>query len=214
MYTYLRYAIRLLLNTPGLTAVAVLSLALGIGANTALFSVVDALLLRMLPVKDPERLVSRRPTAPREFRPGNYTGNSSRDPLTGQRRMTLFPYQSFQRMREQPSALSDIFAFGGVSLDVNADGRADVAIGQAVSGNYFAVLGGSALARSRAHRGRDKPAASPVAWGSSHRYWQQCFRANPAVIGQQINLNNVAFTVVGVTPPGFEGTMDAGRLRT
>src|SRR5689334_15163726 len=139
MLNDLRYAIRLLLKTPGFTAVAVLSLALGIGANTALFSVVDAMLLKVLPVKDPERLVLFRSMAPREFSPGSYTGNSSRDPLTGQRRMTSFPYQSFQRMREQPSVLSDIFAFGGVGLNVNADGRADVAVGQAVSGNYFAV---------------------------------------------------------------------------
>jgi predicted permease len=205
----LRYAIRLLLKSPGFTAVAVLSLALGIGANTALFSVVDAMLLKMLPVKEPEQLVLFRSVAPREFSSGSYTGNSSRDPETGQRRMTSFPYQSFQRMREQPSALSDLFAFGGLDLNVNADGRADVAVGQAVSGNYFAVLG------IQPWRGRvfteddDKPAASAAAV-LSYRYWQQRFGGSPSVIGQQINLNNVAFTVVGITPPGFEGTMQAG----
>ena len=209
MLNDLRYAIRLLIKSPGFTAVAVLSLALGIGANTALFSVVDAMLLKMLPVKDPERLVLFRSMAPREFSPGSYTGTSSRDPVTGQRRMTSFPYQSFQRMREQESALADIFAFGEVNLNVNADGRADVAVGQAVSGNYFAVLG------IQSWRGRvlteddDKPAATAVAV-LSHRYWQQRFDGNSAVIGQQINLNNVAFTVVGVTSPGFEGTMQAG----
>src|SRR4030095_3576149 len=106
-----------------------------------LFSVVDAMLLKMLPVKEPERLVLFRSVASREFSPGSYTGNSSRDPLTGQRQMTSFPYQTFQRLREQESALSDICAFGGVGLNVNANGRADVAEGQAVSGNYFAVLG-------------------------------------------------------------------------
>ncbi|HEU0005496.1 MAG TPA: ABC transporter permease, partial [Terriglobia bacterium] len=209
MLNDLRYAIRLLLKTPGFTAVAVLSLALGIGANTALFSVVDAMLLKMLPVKDPERLVLFRSVAPREFSPGNYSGNAGRDPMTGQRWMTSFPYQSFQRMREQESALLDIFAFGGVSLNVNADGRADVAVGQAVSGNYFAVLGVQPWRGRVLTEDDDKPAANPVAV-LSHRYWQQRFGANPAVIGQQINLNNVAFTVAGVTPPGFEGTMDAG----
>ncbi len=167
------------------------------------------MLLKMLPVKDPERLVLFRCMTPQEFSPGYYTGNSSRDPLTGQRRMTSFPYQSFQRMREQESALSDIFAFGGVGLNVNADGRADVAAGQAVSGNYFAVLGVNAWRGRVLTEDDDKPAASPVAM-LSHRYWQQRFGGNPAILGQQINLNNVAFTVVGVTPPGFEGTMDAG----
>ena len=209
MLNDLRYAIRLLLKTPGFTTVAVLSLALGIGANTALFSVVDAMLLKMLPVKDPERLVLFRSMAPREFSPGNYSGNAGRDPMTGQRWMTSFPYQSFQRMREQQSALSDILAFGGLSLNVNADGRADVAVGQAVSGNYFAVLGVQPWRGRVLTEDDDKPAASPVAI-LSHRYWQQRFGANPSVIGQQINLNNVAFTVAGVTPPGFEGTMDAG----
>ena len=209
MLNDLHYAIRLLLKSPGFTAVAVLSLALGIGANTALFSVVDAMLLKMLPVKDPERLVLFRSMAPREFSPGSYTGNAGRDPMTGQRWMTSFPHQSFQRMREQESALSDIFAFGGVSLNVNANGRADVAIGQAVSGNYFAVLGVQPWRGRVLTEDDDKPASSPVAV-LSHRYWQQRFGANMAVIGQQINLNNVAFTVAGITPPGFEGTMDAG----
>ena len=167
------------------------------------------MLLKMLPVKDPERLVLFRSMAPREFSPGSYTGNSGNDPVTGQRRMTSFPYQSFQRMREQQSALSDIFAFGGVGLNVNADGRADVAVGQAVSGNYFAVLGVPPWRGRVLTEEDDKPAASPVAV-LSHRYWQQRFGGNPSVIGQQINLNNVAFTVVGVTPPGFEGTMQAG----
>src|SRR6185436_14060638 len=96
-----------------------------------------------------------------------------------------------------------------VGLSVNADGRSDVANGQAVSGNYFAVLGVHPWRGRVLTEDDDKPAASPVAV-LSHRYWAQRFGANPAVIGQQINLNNVAFTVAGITPPGFEGTMDAG----
>ena len=79
----LRYGARMLLKQKGLTAIAVLSLALGIGANTALFSVVDAMLLKKLPVKEPDRLVLFRSRAPREFSPGSYTGNSSSDPVTG-----------------------------------------------------------------------------------------------------------------------------------
>jgi predicted permease len=205
----LRYGARMLIKTPGFTAIAVLSLALGIGANTALFSIVDVLLLKKLPVKEPERLVLFKSVAPREFSTFSYTGNSNTDPATGLRTMTSFPYQSLQRMTEQESALSDIFAFGNVSLSVSAEGRADVASGQAVSGNYFTGLGVQPLLGRVLNEDDDKPAASAVAV-LSHRYWKQRFGENPTVIGTQINLNNVAFTIIGVTPQGFEGTMQAG----
>ena len=94
----LQYGARMLIKARAFTAIAVLSLALGIGANTALFSVVDVLLLKKLPVKEPGRLVLFRSMAPREFSAGSYTGNSSTDAATGQRTMTSFPYQSFERM--------------------------------------------------------------------------------------------------------------------
>src|SRR5215212_6306914 len=137
----LRYGFRMLLKQKGLTAVALLSLALGIGANTALFSIVDAMLLKMLPVKEPERLVLFKSVAPKDFSAGSYSGSGNSDPVTGERTMTSFAYQSYQRMREQPGPLSDIIAFGGVGLNLSADGQAEVATGQAVSGNYFSALG-------------------------------------------------------------------------
>jgi predicted permease len=199
----------MLIKARGFTAIAVLSLALGIGANTALFSVVDVLLLRKLPVKEPERLVLFRSTAPPEFSPGSYTGNSTTDPATGMRVMTSFPYQSLQRMREEESALSDVFAFGNVGLNVSANGLADVASGQAVSGNYFTGLGVQPLLGRLLTEEADRAGAEAAAV-LSHRYWKQRFAANPTVIGEQINLNNVAFTIIGVTQPGFEGAMQAG----
>jgi predicted permease len=204
----LRYGTRMMRQTPGFTAIAVLSLALGIGANTALFSIVDSLLLKMLPVKEPERLVLFRSVAPREFSPGSYNGNSRTDDA-GNRTMTSFPYQSYQRMHEQESVLSDIFAFGNVGLNVSADGQADVASGQAVSGNYFTGLGVQPLLGRLLTDEDDKAAASPAAV-ISYRYWQQRFGGDAAAIGKQINLNNAAFTIIGITPPGFEGTMEAG----
>jgi predicted permease len=208
----LRYGARMLLKQKGLTAIAVLSLALGIGANTALFSVVDAMLLKKLPVREPDRLALFGARSPRDFSPGFYSGNSSRDPVTGERVMTSFPYQSFARFREQPGLMSDVFAFGGVSLNVSADGQADVASGQVVSGNYYAGLGVRAMIGRTITDEDDKASASPVAV-LSYRYWQRRFSGDTGVIGKQINLNNVAFTVIGVTPPGFDGTGQAGSTR-
>lgn len=205
----LRYGVRMLLKQKSVTVIAVISLALGIGANTALFSVVDAMLLKMLPVKEPERLVLFRSIAPRGFSVGSYTGNSTTDPATGGRVMTSFPYQSYQRLSEQQSPLSEVFAFGSVGLNVSADGQADVATGQAVSGNYFRGLGVQPLLGRLLTEADDKAGASPAAV-ISDRYWQKFFGGNSEIVGKQINLNNMAFTVVGVTQPGFEGTMQAG----
>src|SRR6185503_11768573 len=95
----LRYGFRMLLKQKGLTAVALLSLALGIGANTALFSVVDAMLLKMLPVKEPERLVLFKTVAPQDFSVGSYNGSSQRDEQTGLVNRTSFAYQTYQRLR-------------------------------------------------------------------------------------------------------------------
>ena len=205
----LRYGFRMLLKQKGLTAIAVLSLALGIGANTALFSVVDAMLLRMLPVKDPEQLVLFRSVAPRGFSAGGYYGSSRTDPATGGRSMTSFPFQSYQRMREQQGPMSDVFAFGEITLNVNANGQAELKDGQLVSGNYFSGLGVQpALGRLLTDED-DKPNAAPVAV-LSHRYWQEQFGSDNTVVGRQINLNNVAFTIVGVSQRGFDGTMNVG----
>src|SRR5215208_988122 len=205
----LRYGLRMLLKQKGLTAVALLSLALGIGANTALFSIVDAMLLKMLPVKEPERLVLFKSVAPKEFSVGGYTGSSNNDPVTGERTMTSFAYQSYQRMREQQGPLSDIFAFGGVGLNLSADGQAEVATGQAVSGNYFMGLGVQPAAGRLLTDEDDKAGATPVAV-LSHRYWQKRFAGDQAIVGKQINLNNVSFTVIGVSAKGFDGTMSVG----
>src|ERR1041384_6437312 len=176
----LRYGFRMMLKQKGGTAVALLSLALGIGANTALFSIVDAMLLKMLPVKEPDRLVLFKSMAPKEFTVGSYNGNSNDDPVTGQRVMTSFPYQSYQRLREQQGPMSDIFAFGNVGVTVNADGQADVARAQAVSGNYFSALGvQSALGRLLTDED-DKAGVTPVVV-LSHRYWQKRFSGDPSV---------------------------------
>ncbi|MGH9938533.1 MAG: ABC transporter permease [Blastocatellia bacterium] len=209
----LRYGARMLLKQKSVTAIAVLSLALGIGANTALFSVVDAMLLKLLPVKEPERLaLFQFYYTPGEFSPGSYDGLSKVDPVTGQTRMTSFPLVGYQRMREQQGALSHLFAFFDLSLNVVAGGQADVANGQIASGNYYAGLGVQPLLGRLLTDEDDKPNATPVAV-LSYRYWQKRFSGDAGIAGKQINLNNVAFTVIGVTPQGFEGTGQVGDTR-
>jgi len=205
----LRYGFRMMLKQKGLTSVALLSLALGIGANTALFSIVDAMLLKMLPVKEPERLVLFRSVAPAEFSVGSYNGSSNKDEQTGLVNRTSFAYQTYQRLREQQGPMSDIFAFGGVGLNVTADGQADVAGGQAVSGNYFTALGVQPAVGRLLNDEDDKAGAGAVAV-LSHRYWQTRFGGDASIVGKQINLNNNPFTVVGVSAKGFEGAMGVG----
>ena len=208
----LRYGARMLMKQKGITAIAVVSLALGIGANTALFSIVDAMLLKLLPVKEPERLVLFQSLVSKNFGYGGYSGSNRQDPATGMTLGTSFPYQSYQRMREHQSeqnALSDIFAFSNVSLNVLADGQADVALGQVATGNYYLGLGVRPFVGRLFTDDDDKPSATPVAV-LSYRYWQKRFSGSDAAIGKQINLNNRAFTIIGVTPPGFDGSGQVG----
>src|SRR2546421_4724760 len=170
----IRYAIRSLLKRPGFTAIAVITLALGIGANTALFSVLDTVLLKKLPVTDPDRLVLFNSVSNAAFTPGSHTGTNRRDPQTGLTTRSSFPYQTFVRLREQRGECSDIAAFGFLALNVNADGLADVAMAQAVSGNYYQVLSVPAFLGRTITDADDSLAASPVAV-VSRRYWQKRF---------------------------------------
>ncbi len=206
----LRYGLHKLAKNPGFTLIAVLTLALGIGANTALFSVVDAVLLKRLPVKDPDRLVLFSATWDREkFSPGGYNGSNQRDPATGLTNGTSFPFQTFTRLRQEKTALQDVFAFSPVDLNLNAGGQAEVIKGQVVSGNYYATLGVPALVGRTITDADDNAGATPVAV-LSHRFWLTRFNSDQLIVGKQVNLNNVAFTVIGVTVPGFDGTGQVG----
>ena len=206
----LRYGLHMLWKNPGFTVIAVLTLALGIGANTALFSVVDTVLLKKLPVvQDPDSLVLFNSVSNKQFTPGSHNGTNRTDPATGLTTRSSFPYQTFARMREQRGACSDIIAFSAIGLNVNADGLADFANAQAVTGNYYEVLGVPAFMGRMITYSDDNSAASPVAV-ISYRYWQKRFGGRADIIGKQVNLNNIAFTVAGVAPPGFEGAMDLG----
>ena len=208
----LRYGLRLMWKAPGFTAIAVLSLALGIGANTALFSLVDAVLLKTLPVKEPERLVQFNWQAGRVFRTTGMRGIFVGGLPPGRRGGSSFQYRLFEKMREQDSAISDLFAFASLGdLNVQVEGQAETAKGQVVSGGYFAGLGLQQAAHGRMiMESDDDPAATPVAM-LNYRYWQTRFGADPSVIGRQINLNKVTFTIIGVTPPAYTSTMQVGQ---
>ncbi len=207
-----RYAIRWLRKNPGFTAVAVATLALGIGANTALFSVLDAVLLKKLPVREPERLVLFEWEAGSPFRISGRRGSGMPRP-PGTRGGSIFLYDIFEKMREtrakasgSPNPLSDLFAFAPIyEVTASTNNRADVVGGQVVSGGYYAGLGVPlALGRGITEKD-DHPGADPVVV-LSHAYWQR-LGASPDVLGQSLKLNQTVFTIVGVTPPGFAGTL-------
>jgi predicted permease len=207
----LRYGLRMMRKTPAFTAVAVLSLALGIGANTALFSLVDAVLLKTLPVKEPARLVLFNWQAGRAFRLSSTRGIFVGGLPAERRGGSSFHYALFDKMqteaRGEKSPLSDLFAFANLQeLNVLIDGQPEVADAQAVSGGYFAGLGVPALVGRTINQTDDDLGAYPVAV-ISHRYWQQRFGADQAVVGKQIKLNQTTFTIIGVTPPSFKGTL-------
>src|SRR5262245_7848467 len=184
----LRYGARMLVKNPGFTFVAALTLALGISANTAIFSVMNALLLRPLPVKDPEELV--------------LLANVSGAGLGG-----AFSYPLYEQLRDGSHSLSGLSAFGSVSKRrLSAGGTEPEFIrAQEVTGNFFSVLGVPALL-GRTFTPMDDQAEHPQPVAViSHNFWQRRFGADPAVVGKTITFEDVLLTIIGVTPPGFFG---------
>jgi predicted permease len=208
----LRTAMRQLVKSPGFSIVALLSLAVGIGANTAIFSLVNAFLLRSLPVRHPEELVLLRNidgAGGRMSRSGE--NNGSIDPATGRAASTSFSLLGFERMRAQPAPLSDLFAFAPFSqVNILVDGEPDVAAtAQMVSGNYHTVLGVSTALGRTLTVTDDAVASAPVAV-ISFRYWERRCGRDPGLLGKTIAINRVPATIVGVTAKGFDGAMQAG----
>jgi len=206
----LRYGIRQLLKSPGFTAVAVLSLALGIGANTALFSLVDAVLLKTLPVRKPEELALFKWASGERGLSLSHNGTIDQEPGTGMRLGTSFSVPAFELMRAHTQTLSDLFAFAPRGeLNVSVDGEAEVAGGQLVSGNFHSGLGVRPALGRMINNDDDQTSANPVAV-ISFRYWRRRFGLDPAVVGKTININGAPFTIVGVTPPQFYSGMEVG----
>jgi predicted permease len=179
----LRYGARTLRNNPGFTAAAVLTLALGIGANTAIFSLVSATLLRSLPVREPERLVQ----------------------VTWDRGGVL-SYPEYAELRDGSRTFEGrLAAWGGIVASLNTGGQTELVVGVIATGNFFEVLGvRAAVGRLLSPSDDVTPGAHPVAV-ISHRLWQARFNGEAGVVGRDVLLNGHRFTIVGVTPEGFNG---------
>jgi predicted permease len=184
----LRFGARMLFKQPGFMLIAVITLALGIGANTAIFSVADKLLLRSLPVKDPWRLAL-----------------VSGETVNPKFRNNLFSYPNYVDYLANNEVFKDLLAFNQTTVKLGAGERSDKLGIEMVSGNYFDMLGVSA-ARGRVIRDEDNrnEDAHPVAV-ISHSCWQRRFGGQPGVVGQTLLLNGANYTIIGVAPAGFAG---------
>ena len=185
----LRHAVRILRRSPLLTTVAVLSLAIGIGVNTLVFSIAHALLLRPFPVEQPKRLV-----AVYSFRANLHETRSS--------------YPNFIDVRQNARVFSDVYARSIWPVSVRTNDKPQILLGALVSTNYFEVLGirpfaGATLASAGAGQSRERDLFAVV----SHRLWKAHLGADTHTLGSKLLINNQPFTVVGIAPEGFQGVM-------
>jgi predicted permease len=187
------YSLRSLRRSPLFTAAAVASLALGIGANTAIFSLLDQVVLRSLPVRDPQSLVVLHTDY-------NAPGGANSDNYE-----SVFSYPLYRDLRATDPAFSGILARGGAGLRLAWSGNTESASADLVSGNYFQTLGvGAALGRTLAPSDEGAPGANPVVM-LSHAYWSSHFGADPAILNRTVALNGHPFVVVGVVEAKFHG---------
>ncbi len=190
-----KYGVRMLRKNAGFTLVAVLTLALGIGANTAVFSLTDQVLLRLLPVERPEELVVFRSPGPRTGHVWSDTDNGAQS----------FSYPLYKDLRDRATVFSGVLARHAISLSVAGTDRTERASGELVSGNYFQVLGvRPSLGRLFMPEDDVAPGGHPLAV-LSHNYWTRRFGANPGVLNETLTINGYPMTVVGVAGARFNG---------
>jgi predicted permease len=185
-----RFALRTLRKSPVFTAVAIFSLALGIGANTAIFTLVDQLILARLPVQDPDRLVILTGVG------RHYGSDMGRNPLS---------YPMFLDIRDRNRVFSGVMCRYRVSPSIEAGTETEVVGGELVSGNYFPLLGIHPAAGRLFTEGDDAPLGAHPYAVLSYAWWQTKFAGNPGAIGRTIRVNGYPVTVIGVSQPGFEG---------
>ncbi len=190
----IRYGLRMLAKNPGFSVVAVLTLALGIGANTAIFSLTDQVLLRRLPVANPDQLVVLTSPGPN---PGRTWADG--DPSAS------FSYPQYKDIRDHNEVFSGLLARFAASVSVSGQGQSELANGELVSGNYFETLGVQpALGRVFNAQDETTPGANPVAV-LSYGYWKRHFGGDPGVLNKPLTVNGTPLTIVGVARAGFAG---------
>jgi predicted permease len=204
-----RYAFRSMRKSPVLAAVIVVSLALGIGANAAIFSVLDAVMLKLLPVRNPKELVLLTWSVPGRI-PHEYVDDIEGDGNNegGHFSSTTFGAQALQQIREKNQVFSNVVAYARNydQANVAANGRAQSATLQAVSGDFFAGLGVMPIAGRAILPSDDAPSAPPVAV-ASYQFWQSTLGGDRSQIGKNITVNGQPATLVGVSPPEFFGVV-------
>ncbi|HKN76503.1 MAG TPA: ABC transporter permease [Candidatus Acidoferrum sp.] len=205
----LRFALRMLRKSPGFTAVAVLTLALGIGANTAAFSLIDAVMLRMLPVSRPDELLQLKRQDPRYAGGGPASFSNLLSFLWDGGASPSFSNPLWEQVRDQQNVFSGVFAWSNNRFDLARGGTVQPAEGSFVSGDFFTTLGlrpaaGRLIAGSDDHRG-----CPPVAV-LSYGFWQGHYGGASSAVGSTLSLYDHPFKIIGVAPPGFNG-MDVGR---
>lgn len=210
----LRFGIRMLAKSPGFTAVAILTLALGIGANTAIFSLIDGILMRGLPIQDAQNVVVLKWSALK--RPNLHSSSSYGDCTQsyaprGAATSCSFSEPFFNDVASHVSAFSSVAAFANTGqIDLSGNGTASVLRGQAVSGEFFPLLGVRAAAGRLIAPSDDSASAQPVVV-LNYGYWKSQFGGSLSAIGRTIRLNNVPFTIVGVSEPRFD-SLSPGRV--
>jgi len=183
----LRFALRTLLKSPGFAVVAVVCIAIGIGANTTVFSIVNAVLLRPFPYADPDQIVVVHETQPKN--------DVDRAALS---------YLDYQDLREQSRSFSEIAAYTERSVTFTGSEEAERVMGASISGNLFSLLGVKPLLGRNYFRGdEDRPGAPGVVL-LSHEIWKRRFNSDPHIVGKSLMVNAAAHTVVGVMPPRFK----------
>jgi len=191
----LRLAFRTLMHSPLFSAVAVLSLALGIGANTAIFSLLDQVLYRSLPVRDPRALVIF------------HVDDHSSGDRTSDNSQSVFSYPMYKDLRDRSPVFEGVIARHGVAANVSWNGQTERVRAELVSGNLFEVLGVSAaIGRVITPQDDGAPGAHPVVV-LNHDYWLRRFASDPGVLNQKVSINGHPMAVIGITPEGFRGVL-------